>query len=118
MQEEVNSTQGEKKQTYKGLLDGSVLTSKKVVKQLPFILFLFALAIVYIFNSYHAEELLRKINKLQSDIKDLRSEAITLSSERMFRQRYGEIKKLIEFHGINLKESTTPPKKFVIRKKK
>ena len=100
----------------KEFLDGSILTQNAVIKQLPFIFFLTFLAIFYIGNSYHAERVVRDINNLQKEIKELRSESITLASELMDIRRQSEISKLIKKYGIKLEESNIPPKKIVIKK--
>ena len=53
----------EQKEIRKGSLwdvfDGSVLTRDRVVRQLPFVLFVTFLIILYIGNRYHAEKVIR-----------------------------------------------------------
>lgn len=110
-----------KKESRRGLLkdiiDGSVLTRTNVLKQLPFVLFLTFLAILYIANRYHAEKILRESVSLQNEIKELRSEEITTASELMYNSKQSEVLKMVEKKGLGLKESTSPPKKIVINKK-
>ena len=48
----------------KSVLDGSVLTVHAFVRQIPFILFLVLLALVYIANRYNAEKVVREIEGL------------------------------------------------------
>lgn len=93
----------------KGILDGSLLTKELVLKQLPFILFLAMLAIFYIGNNYHAEKLILDAVKMKREIKELRSESITLQSEIMFLKRATEVAKLVDKHQLNLNELKEPP---------
>lgn len=105
-----------KKSTVKGLLDGSLLARNAVLEQLPFVLFIVLLAIIYIGNRYHAERLIRETAGIQKELKDLRSEAITTSSDLMFISKQSEVTKLIEKKGLDLKESVEPPKIITIKK--
>ena len=99
----------------KGLLGGSLLTKEKVVKQLPYILFLTLLAFIYIGNRYHAEKIVRKNARLQEDVKELRASAITTSAELMQLSQQSQVIKLIREKKLGLKESVTPPKKIVVQ---
>ena len=100
----------------KDLLDGSLIANDFVVKQLPFIVFLVALAFIYIANRYHAEKVVRASVELTQEISDLRAEAITTSSELMFISKQSEVAKYVEKRGLGLKESIEPPRKIVIEK--
>ncbi|MDA3780371.1 MAG: FtsL-like putative cell division protein [Bacteroidales bacterium] len=100
----------------KDLLDGSVFTKDIVVRQIPFIIFLTILAFFYIGNRYHAEKVVRESIVLQKELKELRAEAITISSELMFISKQSEVSKLVNKQGLNLKESVEPPKKIIIKK--
>ncbi|PLX10980.1 MAG: hypothetical protein C0597_15875 [Marinilabiliales bacterium] len=98
----------------KDLLDGSLIANDFIVKQLPYIVFLVALAFIYIANRYHAEKVVRANVELSKEINELRAEAITTSSELMFISKQSEVAKLVEERGLGLKESVVPPKKIVI----
>ncbi len=100
----------------KDLLDGSLIANDFIVKQLPYIVFLVALAFIYIANRYHAEKVVRTSIELSKEINELRAEAITTSSELMFISKQSEVAKLIEERGLGLKESVEPPRKIVIEK--
>ncbi len=98
-----------KKTSFKELIDGSILTRKAIVRQLPFVLFLSFLAIIYIGNRYHAEKVIRDLTNLQADVKDLRAEAITTASELMFISKQSEVVKMIQENQLDLIESVKPP---------
>jgi hypothetical protein len=97
--------------SFRDFLDGTVLTRKAVVKQLPFIIFLSIIGIINIGNRYHAEKVVRDINSLQEEVKNLRAEEITTASELMRISRQSEVVKLVKEKNMGLVESTEPPSK-------
>ena len=102
--------------TIKGLLAGSLLSRDKVIKQLPFILFLAALAFTYIANRYHAEKVVRENSNLQNEVKELRARSISTSAELMHLSKQSEVIKLVKEKDLGLVVSRTPPKKIVVNK--
>ena len=102
--------------TLKGLLAGSLLTRERVVRQLPYILFLTLLAFIYIGNRYHAERLVRQNSRLQDEARELRAKAISTSAELMHLSKQSEVIRLIRKKGLGLEESVTPPRKIVVEK--
>ena len=105
---------GKKKGSIRDILDGSLLTRDVVIKQIPFIMYITFLAIIYIGNRYHAEKVNREIIQLQKKQKELKAEAVSTTSRLMFISRQSEIKKLLVGYGLNLIETTRPPKKLVM----
>jgi len=103
------------KYTLKEILTGSVLVKQSVVKQLPFLFFITFLAILYIANRYQAEHLLRESVKLQEELNELRAESITTTSELMFASRQSQVIRIIHENNLDLKESTTPPRRIKMR---
>jgi hypothetical protein len=97
------------------IVTGNILTRESVVRTLPFFLFLFLLAIVYISNGYYAEDTVRALNRVNNELKELSSEYISTKSELMFRSKQSEVARALEPYGI--KESVTPPKKILVNKK-
>jgi len=98
-----------KKTNFRDLLDGSILTRKSIVKQLPFVLFLSFLATVYIGNRFHAEKIIRDLSRMQEEVRDLRAASITTASELMFMSKQSEVIKMVEANQLELKESVKPP---------
>jgi len=103
-----------RKSAFRDIIDGSILTKDEVVRQLPFILFLTFLGIIYIGNRYHAERVVRETSGIRNELKDLRAEAITTASELMYISKQSEVAKLIEDSKLGLYESMEPPKKIVV----
>lgn len=101
----------------KDFLDGTLLTRENVVRQLPFVLFLTVLAVIYIGNRYHAEKVIRRTLALQSELKELRSEEITKASALMYLSKQSEVARMVDNKGLELNESTQPPKKIKASRK-
>lgn len=90
------------------------LKAQQVSKNLPFILYCSALVLLYIANAHKVEKRIRQINKIESEMKDLRSEYISLKSELMYLSKQSEVAKRVEVAG--LKELRSAPKKIYIDK--
>jgi hypothetical protein len=103
--------------SFKGFLDGSLLAGTNLGKQLPFILFLVFLTMIYIGNRYHAEKLVRQIIISKEEVKNLRAEQITTASELMNNSKPSRLEDIIEKRGLGLKQPETPPLKIVVKKK-
>jgi hypothetical protein len=99
------------------LVDGSILIKKKVVKQFPFIIFLTFLAFIYIANRLSAENTAIKAAKLEREIKTLKAESMSISSELIFLSNKQEVANLIKKNHLSIKFTTEPPKKVVLREK-
>lgn len=84
-----------------------LLSYKWVVQNIPFFLFLAALAVLYIYNGHYADKLTRKINVTEKHIKELEYEYKTIKSEVIFRSKASELARVVEPMG--LKELTEPP---------
>ncbi len=106
-----------KKSALRSFLDGTLLANKVVLEQLPLILFLTFLALIYIGNRYHAEKIVRDTNRLKKEIQELRAESISTSAELMYKSTKSQVLKAVEEKGLGLEESRVPPKKIVIGKK-
>lgn len=80
-----------------------------IVKNIPFFLFLSALAVIYIYNGHYADKTIRNINKVSKELRELQYEYKTLRSDVMFRSKQSEVAKEVERLGLGLKELITPP---------
>ncbi len=95
------------------LVNGNILTRQAVIDHLPYFLFLAFIALVYISNGFLAEENVRNLNGINREIKELRSEYITIKSELMYRSKQSEVVKIIREKELGLEESIEPPKKIL-----
>ncbi len=91
------------------ILDGSFLTREKVIRLIPFILYLMFLAIIQVAMSYRAEKTWFEINALKSQMNELRYHYITSKSELMSVGRQSEVALRLKDRG--LREATVPPTK-------
>ncbi len=79
------------------------------VQYFPKIFFFTCMAIFYIANAHYAEKSVRKINKLQQEVEDLRADYITKKADMMFAGKQSEVARKVASMG--LKESMEPPYK-------
>lgn len=78
-----------------------------MVKQIPFALFIMMLLLLHIYNVHSTERIIRKTDKLNKEVKELRSEYITILSQLMSESKQSNVAKKLDTLGI--KELTTPP---------
>ncbi len=97
------------------LLDGSFLTRDRVIRLLPFLLFLTLLAVIYISNVFYGERIQRESMRTRQELKELRYEYVTSKSDLMFKSKQSEVAKELKNTGVI--ESTTPPVKIIIKEK-
>ena len=100
-----------KGRSIRDILSGSLLTRDIILKNIGFIIWLTFLGIVYIGNSYHAEKIARRTDKLQREVKDLRAESITTAARLMYISRQSVVEQMVKNSRIELKESMEPPYK-------
>ena len=84
-----------------------VFNYKWIVKNIPFFLFLAALAVLYIYNGHMADKLAKKIAATERNIKELEYEYKTIKAEVIYRSKASELVKAVE--PLGLKESNTAP---------
>lgn len=102
-------------QYFLSIISGSFLTKEETLKLIPFVMFLFAMAILYIANGYYAEEKVRQLSKVTNELKELKSEYITSKSDLMFISKQSEVAKAAL--NLDIKESVVPPKKILVEVK-
>jgi hypothetical protein len=78
-----------------------------IVKNIPFFLFLSALAVAYIYNGHMADKLVRKIAASEKNIKELQYEYKSIKADVIYRSKASELIKAVE--PLGLKESKEPP---------
>ncbi len=81
------------------------------VNYLHKILFLTVIAIIYIANNHWAERMIRKIDKTQVEVEELRADYTTIKSAYMFASKQTEVARKVK--KLGLEESHTPPNKIV-----
>ncbi len=101
----------------KELLSGSMVTEKIILGNLWYVLLLTLLAAIYIGNRFHAEKITRETTVLQSEVKDLRAESLSVSADLIFISRQSEVYRMVKEKGLELEELKTPPYRLLVEKK-
>lgn len=86
---------------------GQYFERHEIVGHVKYFLFLVVLGILYINNGNIADKKIRDINKLNKELKELRSQYIITQSEWMFLSKQSEVAKRVE--PLGLKETTQQP---------
>ena len=97
------------------VFSGGFVRKENVVTVLPYLFFLTVLGLVYIANGYYAQGTVRSLYKVGNELKELRSEYITIKSDLNFISKQSQVAIDAEKHGVL--ESVTPPSKIMITKK-
>ena len=84
-----------------------LLNYQSIVRQIPFFLFLAALAVVYIYNGHLADKTIRAISRTERDLKELQYEYKTVKGDVLFRSKQSELIQAVE--PLGLKELTAAP---------
>lgn len=97
-----------------GVLNGSFLTKEKVLGNMPFILFCAGLMITYIAYGYHTERIVRDLDRTDAELKELRSEYITVRAQLEKTEQQSQVASGIGELGLH--ESRVPPVKLEVAK--
>ena len=100
-----------RKKSFKDYTQLSAISSSLILKNLPFVFFLGFLATIYIANAHYSEKKVREIQKLQSQLKELRWHYRSLKSEIMYSTRQSEVAKNVA--PIGLKRKAKPKKIYI-----
>jgi hypothetical protein len=92
---------------------GGFLGTTSIIKQLPFIFFLTFIALFYIANGYWADDKIRQLNSLTNELKELRSEQVSVKSELEYVSNEVQIAESAK--KIGLEYSRNPPMKILVR---
>ncbi len=97
------------------LLDGQLLGGKNAGQWLPFVFFLAFLGLVYIGNSYITEKKIRKIQRINTHLQELKFDHIDTKKRLIKKSLASEVAKKVEKYGI--KPSVSPPEKIFLTNK-
>ena len=85
---------------------------KGIVSNIPFILYIAFLALVYITINHHAENTIRDINKTAKDLKELRWRYVDEKTQIMFLTKESQLEQSAA--SLGLKKTKVPPYKIAI----
>ncbi|GGG96763.1 MULTISPECIES: FtsL-like putative cell division protein [Pedobacter] len=95
------------------LFNDGLVSKEAATDALPYLCFLAFLGMVYIANSHFAVNNVRRIDKLNKEVKELRWEYKSLKADLMFKSKLTEVAKKVDTLGI--KELIEPPKKIIVK---
>ncbi len=102
-----------KRMDVRTMFDVGFWTSRLVLNNMAFVLFIGFLATVYIANAHQAERNVREIQILQKDLKELRWYYMSLQSENMYNAMRSEVAKRVKEQG--LRPQREAPKRVVVK---
>ncbi|NVO20066.1 MAG: hypothetical protein HXX13_10220 [Bacteroidetes bacterium] len=94
------------------VLDGTFLSRDYVIRQLPFLLVITLIGLIYIFNSNYTDKTIIQISRTKNELEELRFNYINTKSKLMQGTRQSELVHRLEARGV--KESMVPPRKIII----
>lgn len=92
------------------------ISAELVFKNLPFVLFLGFIAMIYIANAHYSEKKVRQIQNLQGELKQQRWQYMSLKSELMYQSKRSEVIKSVKPLGLKAKKQR--PNKIVVNRNK
>ena len=98
------------------ILDGEFLNQGNNSNWLSVIFFLAFLGLIYISNGYVAEKKIRKIEKINQNIKELKFDYVQMRAKLNEKSRSSVVAQKLEKYGI--KPLVEPPNKIFIKTKK
>ena len=102
-------------ETLKGIAGGTKLVYVLDKKNLPFILYLALIGILYISNTYYTSGTLRQIEKVKVQIKELRYEYVSTRKQLIESSRRNKVIERLKWDSKELKESKVPPYKMEVQ---
>lgn len=93
------------------ILGGGILKEDFIVKHTRMIVLVVILIFFFIGNRYTCMQKLREIDRLQQQLRDVKFEHLSISSELTGNSRPSQIEQLVEEQGVELEGAKTPPYK-------
>lgn len=91
----------------------SYWSSDLILKQLPMLLFLGFLALMYIANAHLAERNVRRIQLMTKDIQQLRWQYMSIKADIMYNSKHSEIEDQVR--ALGLRTLNGKPKRIIVK---
>lgn len=92
-----------------------IKTTERIYKNMPFMMFISLLVVLYIANIHKAERKLRYVNVLKNDVKEAKWKYQDVRQSIMYGSTQGQLLKKLQ--GGELKENRSIPEKIIIESK-
>ena len=99
---------------FRGLLSGTFISESLILKDIRYSVLVAMLAVIFIANRFNAESVEREIIVLEQEVRDMRSESLSVSAELGSVSRQSEITELVKARGLGLQELREPPFRIVV----
>ncbi|NPA37719.1 MAG: hypothetical protein GXO47_12820 [Chlorobi bacterium] len=100
----------------KDIFTGRLVTRKFFRKQMLFVFYLAVLGFFYIMNHHEVERMQKELHSLNEEVKELRFEAVTTSSELMSMSKPSEVLRRMKKMGVEMEELKEPPRILYVSK--
>jgi len=97
--------------SFKTFASGSIFGDKRVISQIPFIMFVAIAILLYIFNQYRGENVMRQIMTLEKKVLEMRAESVSTAFDLQELSKQSEVTRMLTEQGLPLQEAKTPPYK-------
>ena len=111
-------SEGKKKKrvSVREVLNGRFLESEWLKRNRVLLIFIFIMLIINISVRYKSEKVIREVANLEEELKELRSESITVAADLMKISKQSEIIDRVKKSGLGLAPSKEPPRKLFVEK--
>lgn len=110
MEKKPNKTKKkEKRVSLLYIFGGGILKEDFIVRHTRKIVWVVLFAFCFIGNRYACLQKLKEIDRLQQQLRDVRFEALSVSSELTGQSRQSQIEVLVEEQGLELEGAQIPP---------
>lgn len=98
-----------KKRALEYILGGQVLAKSGFTRHWRFILYIFALVILYISIHFGIRNTMQRMTRNEETLRNMRSEYMGKYNRLLHTGKRGEIEQLLESNSLDLKSPETPP---------
>lgn len=95
------------------VLGGTILTEDFFLKNTRFMLVVFVILVLYISNRYSCISKMGEIESLKRELKDVKYESLTISSDLTSVSRQTQVQSLVDKNNLELKTPSVPAYKVV-----
>lgn len=90
------------------VLSGTILTEDFFVKNTRFMFVVFFIVVLYISNRYSCISKMAEIQSLERDLKDVKYESLTISTDLTGVSRQTQVQTLVDQNGLELQVAKEP----------